>query len=233
MKKLFNYALLAAALLIGVNVNAENVVEVTMGEKTIGYETFSAALEAIYDEAKLNVAPTKTEATITLLNNANLEWDASWMPGTQPKLELNEGEYIKIDMNGFNIQNAVRFNLHRAGIELAGSGAFNSTAAQTFNAYGDDQNVDAEYGYSKIIIGKDVTLTMLTHYALGVLNNGGTKNGKYFAAGVQVDVFGEVVSGYGISVSGNLQLTPSIEPTYTCPVIKTKTIFICQEIKKT
>ena len=219
MKKLFNYALLAAALLVGVNVNAQNVVEVTIGEQTNGYATLSAALQSIYEAAKVNIAPNKTEATIKLLDNASLEWDANWMPGTDPKLELNEGEYIKIDMNGHNIDNAVRFNLHRAGIELAGEGNFNSTAAQTFNAYGDDQNVAAEYGYSKIIIGKDVTLTMLTHYALGILNNGGKKNDKYFAAGVQVDVYGEVVSGYGISASGNLQLTPSIEPTYTCPVI--------------
>lgn len=218
MKKLFNYALMAAALLVGVNVNAEDVVTVTMNGGSQNYETVGAAFEAVYNAAQFNTPEQKTEATIKLLADVNLAWE-EWMPGTSPKIELNEGEYITIDLNGKNFQNAVRFNLHRAGIELAGAGNFTSTAGQTFTAYGDDVNVAAEYGYSKIIIGKDVNFTMATHYAIAVANNGGKKYDKCFAAGVQVDIYGTVLSRYGMSVSGNLQLTPSIEPTYTCPVI--------------
>ncbi len=216
MKKIFNYALLAAALLVGVNVNAGNVVEVTMGEETIGYETFSAALKAIYDAAKLNVAPAKTEATIKLIADVpTVTYDAAWMndargqwAGTNTdRIDLNEGEYITIDLNNFTLNLGLRFNLQRAGISFTGKGNVVATASQVVTLYGDNDHKDAESGYSYLLIDKDVVLTFNAIYGPSTYYK--SAYGEYYS-GILMDIKGQVIAGVddanGMSTSGNMKM---------------------------
>lgn len=216
MKKLFNYALLAAALLVGVNVNAEDVVTVTMNGGSQNYETFSAALKAIYDASKDNTAEQKTEATIKLLADVpSVTYDDTWMDATRnplcegsntDRIGMNNGQYITIDLNEKTLNLGLRFNVHRAGISFTGKGNVVATASQVVTLYGDNQHDNAEYGYSYLLIDKDVVLTFNASY--GPCMYYASSYGSYYS-GIKVDIKGQVIAGQdncnGFATSGNMK----------------------------
>ena len=143
MKKLFNYALLAAALLIGVNVNAQTpVCELTMNgstkQLTSLYDAFDSVTTAalaksrsIAPEAYMGhekdvefctAAPLKdsTVATIKLLDNATLD-DGRYVILNAKKTKkiiypLNAGERITLDLNGWTLTSNIRFDLIEASL---------------------------------------------------------------------------------------------------------------------
>lgn len=201
MKKLFNYALLAAALLVGVNVNAANEVSLSInGGAATEYAKFTDALKAICEAAQSNTEEQKTEATITLLTDVAEFGYQDWITNfvqdgsNTDRIKLNKGEYITIDLAGKTLTTQLRFNIYRAGIILTGAegSKFNTAKTQVFTIYG-ACNKTASTGASKFVLDKNV---VLTNNATGKINNVycfgcmGQSGNNY--SGIQFDIYGKV-----------------------------------------
>ncbi|MCQ2312526.1 MAG: hypothetical protein MJZ84_03655 [Paludibacteraceae bacterium] len=186
MKKLFNYALLAAALLVGVNVNAVDVA--TFGD-------LQSAIENAEASATVNI---KLTADITL---------------NEP-LYIYKGQTIHLDMNEKNILagNYTPFYINHGALYLEGKGlvtADKPEQSSMVRIMGSDGAEDTNY--SVLNIGKDVTIENKDGFGIQVptKNNQRDALGKVEAKtpkdthkqyGVVVTIDGEVlVAGEGTS----------------------------------
>ena len=219
MKKLFNYALLAAALLVGVNVNAVNVAKVGTTE----YPTIEAAFDAAQGTAQEPV-------TITMLADANF--------GTC-RIDLS-GKYIIWDLAGCTVGTA---DAAQASGFFINKGLFHITntsditANLTLKPYWDKYNTlqlpvsavndhagfaikvtgstdpNEAYGYTTLTIDENInylaentTNPAKGGYAIHIEKTTETNNPQKGSFGVTVNVNAYIRSYYGaIFVSGNVQ----------------------------
>lgn len=142
MKKLFNYALLAAALLIGVNVNAVDVAN---------FGDLQSAIEGAEEGATVKV---KLTDNITL----------------NSPLYIYKGQTIHLDMNEKNILagNYTPFYINHGALYLEGKGlvtADKPAQSSMVRIMGSD---DDEGNYSILNIGKDVTVENKDGYGIQI-----------------------------------------------------------------
>jgi len=221
MRKIFSLVLVATALLFSMQAKAADpVAELWIGgTKTDIVTDLNEALSVIS-------AVPNTEATIKLLQDANLTPTGSTdaLSGLTDRVSLNNGEKITIQLNGKNLAQSLRFNLVHASIYLkndsAVGGNINTTIGQPYNTYG-SSNANEPYGFSDLYIGANVTLSAPGQYVIGIFpndylfkKNTGAAYMHGPGAGVTVDIYGTVISGAGISTSGQLD-----EKTGNVPVI--------------
>lgn len=214
MKKLFNYALLAAALLIGVNVNAVNVAKIGSQEYATIEEAFAAVQGTVAEPE-----------TITMLADANFGncridlsgkyviWDlAGKTVGTLP-----EATYSGFVMKGGHFE-MVNTSASPATLNLKGNwkkehGVYdNDHEGYVIMIYGSSEDVA---NYSTFIMDGDIRYTALgeDNYAIKVEGYPASENYKN-AYGVTVDIKkGYVYGRYGaLFVSGNIKATTGNRP---------------------
>ncbi len=186
MKKLFNYALLAAALLVGVNVNAVDVAN---------FGNLQSAIEDAEEGATVNV---KLTENITL----------------NSPLYIYKGQTIHLDMNEKNILAGIYtpFYINHGALYLEGKGlvtADKPEQSSMVRIMGSDNAEDTNY--SVLNIGKDVTIENKDGYGIQVPIKNNQRNAvgevepktpkdTHKQYGVVVTIDGEVlVAGEGTS----------------------------------
>lgn len=219
MKKLFNYALLAAALLVGVNVNAVNEVSVTIdGTAQPQWTTFADAMDAVADFGTMNptyVAGEKDDyagkAIVITLNKDVAITKANTDYTNKYGWVIFRGQNITIDLNGYNITaEYVRFCVKQSTFSVIGKGILQNTATTLNSAgiiYAIGTNVDNHVYDTKLYIGEGATIKNPGGYGLVVLYASYCK-GKESAAsntynyGVEVTIAGTVDAFYGVANNG-------------------------------
>lgn len=230
MKKLFNYALLAAALLVGVNVNAVNVAKVAIeGGAPTEYEDLIDAFNAVGDGET---------ATITMLEDADfsqtcrinltnkyITWDlAGCTVGTADAVTAS-GFFINKGL--FHIKNSSE---KTASLTLKPywnyntditCSAVNDHAGFAIKVTGSTDPNEA-YGYTTLTIDENVnfvaentTTPAKDGYAIHIEKTTNTNNPQNGSFGVTVNVNSDsyIRAHYsGIFVSGNVQATTGNVP---------------------
>lgn len=214
MKKFYSIVLMAAALLIGTNVWAANVVSVTLqtadGEKVLNYESLDGALDAIATSTKLTDLGRVANSVVSvkLLDDATFN-------GTPTFLQSGNGVNNKVvlDMNGHNITMNASLRLFVAYLEITGSGTITSSVSEgvAIWLYG-----YYETGYpdvSHLVVGENVNISAPNSYAIGIISaNNNDATIKKCAYGVIVDIYGYVSSKYGLYINGNVQNINEYQP---------------------
>lgn len=172
MKKIFNYALLAAALLVGVNVNAQNNCMVQIGEGQPKAANFVDVLASINGEDYIDQT-----VVITLTDNITIQnpttgkyYDFSIFPGKTKKID------VTIDMNGKNIVGApetfYRIRIFKGKLTFTGKGVIEEIASSTQDYAGGSvlsvagTGDDVEETYAELIVDKDVTIVSPMSYGV-------------------------------------------------------------------
>ena len=201
MKKLYSIVLMAAALLIGTNVSATKIAEMTIGGVTTDVENLWDAFRDL---------PANTTATFKMVADAEIVPGTGAASNNAKALWVNAGQNITLDLNGYVITSSARFNFGHASFTLTGQGVYNCSVSQAFNCYGSEDS-NAPYGWSSITIGKDVTLNDPDGYAIGILMANGRPDapasshaGYKYSCGVQVDIYGKVISKWGVASNGTM-----------------------------
>lgn len=220
MKKLFNYALLAAALLIGVNVNAGNEVTVTIdGTAQPQWTTFADAMDAVADFGAIKYQTVTDgekdqykgqEIVITLNKDVAITKEGTTSASKQGWV-IARGQNLTIDLNGYNITaEYVRFSVKQSILNIVGKGIIQNTDESINSAcliYVVGTMTDNGYD-TKLYIGKDVTIKN-SGYAVGVMyakytygKEQGTLDTKY-GYGVEITIAGTLDARYGFSTVGS------------------------------
>lgn len=177
MKKLFNYALLAAALLVGVNVNAANDCTVKIGSGQPQAANFVDVLTNINgaDYIGQTVVITLTD-NITIQNPAGGKfYDFNIFPGKTYTID------VTIDMNGKNIVGApetfYRIRIFKGKLTFTGKGVIEEISSSTKNDYASagvlyvaGTGDDVPETYAELIVDKDVTIVSPMSYGVGLLH---------------------------------------------------------------
>jgi len=218
MKKIYSFMLMAAMLLVGANAWAqETVATVSINGGSPATLTSSAAVT----DALLALNDGDA-AVFTLEQNVTLGYGeitgSQWFDGAKS---------ITFNLNGKNIDSYIRFNLKNASLYIQGSGIVDMKIANLFAAtYGSKDKAEA-YGYSTLEIGAGVVINSANQYAIGLFprdyadatyTGSNTKCNqelvqddwkvKYGAgAGVTINIYGQVLSKYGVSSNGQLAAT--------------------------
>lgn len=222
MKKLFNYALMAAALLVGVNVNAQTYVAEVAG---VQYETlddaFSAALTAAVGGEEItikSIAPASVPmAAITIQNGEKLVWNVNGQTismdasNTAFGIKLLKG-YLKIT----NGEAATPGNITFYGVYGDGGKDYDAGTVKNYQFLqvkganpSDSHDSQGDYYnnyYTKFVLDKNVNISCIHNaYGIAITHNAKQSDKKYYAIGVAVEIAGHVDATWGaMSTNGNL-----------------------------
>lgn len=230
MKKLFNYALLAAALLIGVNVNAVNDCTVSIDGGAAEPASFQETMVAI----ATNAGDVYTSKTIDIKLTDNVAIVGEGVPNYPNTWNIKHHQVINIDLNEKNIVGEFfRFRIKESTLNLTGKGILQNTDEKENSAcmlyaigVGSDALITADPTRKTVItIGKDVTIlnnveTAKSTYGVGIMNstyvksvsNDDNDNGSF---GVTITIDGTVNALNPVTILGTVNKT---EGTYL-PVI--------------
>jgi len=198
MKKIYSFVLMAAMLLIGTNVNAEN--ELSVGGNT--YSTVQAAFNAAADGQTITLTGVMTDvAGATLEANKHIILDLG-----------NNVLYFNLDAD---VDNAACITIKQGVLEIKNGEIENAKSdvrTQLIRVIGTTDAVDAATNpYSQVIVVKGAKLkntqsnTSLTNNKFNVLEIT-EKSGTTFSNGARIDVYGEVeAQTYGIKVNGTIK----------------------------
>ena len=220
MKKFYSLVLMAAALLIGTNVQAEKVATMTLNGAQSDVEDLYAAFTTILNTPN-------AVASITLEKAAELA-------GSPSKLEFNSHQDITFDLAGFNLVDGIRINIKDAKLRVINTAENNAIINatncnpdapdyigwQAFNTYGvsaTDPTVARDACY--FLLGERVVLNVKT-YGVAVMYIG-TKAEGYLNYGNTVDIKGEIYAseGNGIATNGNMSFKKEGADKSKCPLI--------------
>lgn len=175
MKKLFNYALLAAALLVGVNVNAVNVAKIGTQE----YETLQEAFDAATDGQ-----------TIELMAAASID-----------SYDLSDGRKITLDFAGLDLTTETRIAITHGELVLTGEGTYHAKGGGFCIKGSDDVNQIDDY--SVLRIGQNITVDAAAYEQYGV--NITYKSGTKMSQGAKLVVDGTILSQwFAVTVNGTV-----------------------------
>lgn len=219
MKKLFNYALLAAALLIGVNVNAVNDCTVSIDGGAAEPASFQETMVAI----ATNAGDVYTSKTIDIKLTDNVAIVGEGVPNYPNTWNIKHHQVINIDLNEKNIVGEFfRFRIKESTLNLTGKGILQNTDEKENSAcmlyaigVGSDALITADPTRKTVItIGKDVTIlnnveTAKSTYGVGIMystyvasvSNDDVKDASF---GVTVTIDGTVNALNPVSVSGTV-----------------------------
>lgn len=216
MKKIFNYALLAAVLLVGVNVNAETI--------------------EVSDPANLQAAFDNEATDITIkITSLGVQFDQA------ASIELNAAKTWTLDLNGhdlvFNKPNSEEgsmFVLRKGILRVKNGNVINATPANTKYQNAKDKELRCFYVYGDTIKGAAPEENRLAGYSSQLYIEEGVfvdctygKDGieTYYvekkidnpnkirtAFGVYVNIAGKVHGEkYGVQMTGNINAVPTKE----------------------
>lgn len=233
MQKFYSIVLMAVALLVGTNVQAEKVATMTLNGTTSDVEDLYAAFTTILNTDN-------AVATITLTKAATLN-------GSPTRLKFYHGQDITLDLAGNNLVDGLRIDIANAKLRVINSsetqavidatncnveGGATYLGWQPFNAYGvsqTDANVARDACY--LLLGANISLQVVS-YGIGAMPYGMfssklAKTDPYYAKaatgqptyGETVDVYGEILAsdGNAIATSGNMNFSKGDKTK--CPII--------------
>lgn len=189
MKKLYSIVLMAAALLVGTNVKAVEVVS-------------ESDLSTAISEAPAGVL-----TKITLGDNITLTTD--WA------LYIFGEKNVEIDLNGHNITTAASgpVYINNGQLTFSGSGTVSNTNSSAYFVYIIGSATDVA-NYSVFNVGEHVNMTCAGSY--GIILSQGTSSKPHHAYGIVLNIDGYVQSESGVAIwaLGNFQ-----DKTGNVPVI--------------
>lgn len=203
MKKIYSFVLMAAMLLVGTNVNAEN--ELSVGDNT--YSTVQAAFNAAADGQTITLTESMTDvAGATLEANKHIILDLG-----------NNVLYFNLSAD---VDNAACITIKQGILEIKYGeiqNSKNNKRTQLIRVIGTTTAIDAATDpYSQVIVRADAKLTntqsnndlgsINKFNALEITENATKVDGKSYSNGARIDVYGEVeAQTYGIKVNGSIK----------------------------
>ena len=217
MRKFYSLVLMAAALLIGTNAWAQDPIATISIDGGAAQNITSDLLSE-----GINQINNGQSAVITLLQDASLG-------STKTSVVLDGGKNLTIDLNGKHLDSYAIFNLFNATLNITSNAPAlyeMKVAAQFASVFGSKYKAEP-YGYCNLIVGENVTIESNSQYGLAIFprdyydatytgtvtkDNGDINQSNWAkmngaGAGVTVDIYGSILSLYGISTNGQLNAT--------------------------